>query len=139
MRMNLRFLALVLTAFFLASLSSAQEQPKLNTWNGYLVDKNCGSVMGKKNKDKAMEMAKKHTVACALDEACMAAGYGIVHDGQFLSFDDAGNSKAVTYLKGLTKKKDVFVTVTGTFDGTVLRVKTIADVTSSQNAPAKKG
>lgn len=121
-------------AAFLVSLAPAQEKappkPAEKTWSGYLVDKNCGVMIGKKEKEKAMEMGKKHSVACALDEACMASGYGIIHEGQFVKFDSDGDAIAAKYFKGLTKKNDVFVTVSGTLDGETIRVTKIADAQS---------
>ena len=126
-----------LTAF-LVSLAPAQQKaaPKAaeKTWTGYLVDKNCGVMIAKKEKAKAMEMGKKHSVACALDEACMASGYGIIHEGQFIKFDEAGDAVAAEYFKGLKKKNDVFVTVSGTLDGEILKVTTIVDATPQKGS-----
>ena len=135
MNLNFRIATLLIAGLLLTSLGLAQEKntPKGQdkSFSGYLVDKNCGTMIGKKDKEKAMTMGKKHSVACALDEACMASGYGLVHEGEFLPFDDDGNSLAVTYLESLSKKNDVFVTVSARREGMVLHVSKISDEETS--------
>ena len=139
MRLVNRFALYALTSALLVSLSLSQQKTQKadkasesKTVSGYLVDKNCGVQIAKKEKQKAMEMAKKHSVACGLDEACMANGYCLIVDGKLIELDDNGNAMAAKYLKGLTKKNDVFVTVTGTIEGTALHVQKIADGTPPQ-------
>lgn len=132
-----RLVVLTLSAAILVSLSLSQDKaPGIKTWNGYLVDKNCGVQIAKKEKQKAMEMAKKHSVACALDEACMASGYCLVVDGKLFELDGKGNTMAAAYLKRLAKKNEVFVSVTGILEGSVVRVSKIAD---GNPAPSGKG
>lgn len=139
MTRSIHILSLALAMLVSASFAVAQEKSTppqaAQTWSGYLVDKNCGTMIGKKEKTKAMEMGKKHSVACALDEACMASGYGIIHEGTFIKFDDAGDAMAAKYLKGLSKKNDVLVTVSGLLKGEILHVTKISD---APIAPDKK-
>ena len=139
MTRSIRIMALALAVLLGASLAVAQEKSTppeaTKTWSGYLVDKNCGTMIGKKEKTKAMEMGKKHSVACGLDEACMASGYGIIHEGTFVKFDEAGDAMAAKYLKGLSKKNDVLVTVSGSLEGEILHVTKIGD---EPTVPGKK-
>ncbi len=135
MTFTTRITAFLLTGLLLAGFASAQDKKAPSSaeksFSGYIVDMNCGTMIGKKDKEKAMEMGKKHSVACALDEACMASGYGLVHEGKVLPLDEAGNALAVKYLKGLTKKNDVYVTVSATLDAEVLHVSQISDEKTS--------
>ena len=136
MRLTTRFALFALSAAILVSLGHSQQKTQKTdkasegkTWSGYLVDKNCGVQIAKKEKQKAMEMAKRHSVACGLDEACMASGYCLIVDGKLIELDDKGNAMAADYLRRLTKKNDVFVTVTGTLEGSVVRALKIIDAT----------
>ena len=143
MRTAARFTTILAAAAIVASLGIAQNKslprPTGDSWSGYLVDKNCGVQIAKKDTPKAMEMAKKHSVACGLDEACMASGYGIIRDGQFIKFDDAGDKLAARYLRSLKKKNDVLVRVWGTLDESGLRVSQIKDAEQPESGQNKKG
>jgi hypothetical protein len=131
MRVTVWIIALGMACGMIASPAAAQGKvstaPPEKTWSGYLVDNNCGLAIAKKEKSKAMDMGKRHSVACALDEVCMASGYGIIHEGTYIKLDSAGDKKAVKYLQSLNKKNDVFVTVSGTLEGSILRVSKITD------------
>lgn len=134
MRLGTRFAVIALSAGIVVSPGLSQQKTDKpgkasegKIWSGYLVDKNCGVQIAKKEKQKAMEMAKKHSVACGLDEACMASGYVLIVDGKLLELDDKGNAMAADYLRRLTKKNDVLVTVTGTLEGSVVQAKKITD------------
>ena len=84
------------------------------TWNGTIVDLMC------KGKDVA-----NHTRQCAID--CAKGGYGIVtSDGRFYKLDETGNTKALAALKKSTKEKDLRATITGTMDGDVIKVDSLA-------------
>ena len=85
-----------------------------NTWtNVSMVDVAC-STKAKANPDA-------HTRACALQ--CQGSGYGVLTaEGDFLKFDDAGNAKAVTALKGSKNADHLRVTVTGTREGNSIKV-----------------
>lgn len=96
------------------------------TWKGFLVDKMCGSGMAKKAKDEAMSKAMKHTVSCALEEGCMESGYGLLIDGKYHKFDEAGDKMAVDYLKKATFKDNILVEVSGSHEGEIIKVKSIA-------------
>src|SRR4051812_32379156 len=65
-----------------------------------------------------------HTRECAV--TCAKSGYGLVTaDGKFLKFDEAGNARALTALKKLTREKDLKAKVTGSVAGDVLKVEAI--------------
>lgn len=84
------------------------------TWTGTVVDVMC------KGKDVA-----SHTKECAL--GCSKSGYGLVtSDGQFYKFDEAGNAKALAAIKKTSKEKDLRATVSGTKDGDVIKVDSVA-------------
>lgn len=128
-------LAALLATFSLVAqekkdMMSKQEMTKADVWTGYLVDKMCGSGFVKKDAETAMSKAMKHTKSCALEESCMESGYGLIIGGKYIKFDEAGDKMAVDYLNKSTKKDNFFVEVTGTKDGDIVKVKSIADAKS---------
>ena len=129
---------LALFAFLVLGASNSQAQessakPKAHTMKGYLVDKMCATSMAKKPHDEAMAKAAKHTKSCALEESCLDSGFGLMSDGKWYKFDDAGDKKAEAWLKKTDKKSDLYVEVTGTHDGDIFKV------TSLKEAKIKKG
>jgi hypothetical protein len=82
-------------------------------YRGYLVDKMCASNMIK-TPNQAFEKASKHTRFCALEENCLASGYGILlKNGKYILFDTSGNKKAVELLRKTPKKNDLMVEIMG--------------------------
>jgi hypothetical protein len=72
---------------------------------------------------EGMKTAQAHTRDCALMDHCVKAGYGVyTKDGKFLSFDAAGNQKALAALKASKKKADLQVKVTGDISGDLIKV-----------------
>jgi hypothetical protein len=54
---------------------------------------------------------------------CQQSGYGVyTADNKYLTFDDAGNTKAIAALKKSKKKDDLKVTVTGDVQGDTIKV-----------------
>ena len=97
----------VLAFMILAPLASAE------SFSGTVVDVMC------RGKDLA-----SHTRECAL--TCSKSGYALVTaDGKFLKFDEAGNVRALSRLKTLTKEKDLKAKVSGTLSGGILKVESI--------------
>ena len=85
-------------------------------YSGRVVDIAC------KGKDLAA-----HTRKCALD--CAKSGFGlVVQEGPFYKFDEAGNAQTLELLKKSKKDHDLLVRVTGTKEGGVLKVESIAFV-----------
>lgn len=102
-------IALIAAAASLVSIAAFAE-----TWNGSLVDVMC------KDKDLA-----GHPTKCAI--SCAKSGFGLVlADGKFAKFDEAGNAKALAALKATDKEKDLKAKVTGTMDGEIIQVESIA-------------
>lgn len=66
----------------------------------------------------------KHTTACALQ--CAKGGYGLLTQaGEYLTFDAAGNEKAVAALKATTRSDHLRATVVGTRQGEIIEVTSI--------------
>jgi len=110
------FTLFLISFFVLASLTldaqTKKEAPKV--MKGYLIDKMCGSTMQKKSADQAMASAAKHTKVCATEEGCAESGYGLMMNGKWTAFDDAGNKKAAEYLKTTKAADHLYVAVAGT-------------------------
>ncbi len=148
-------LALSLCGFTLIAQDKAQKQEKKDAketkavsetkaasspaWTGYLVDKMCGSRYVKGDATAAAEKGMKHSKACALDEDCAASGFGIIVEGKYVKFDEAGDKIAADYLNKSDKKSNFLVEVSGSKDGDILKVKTLADAkTEMKKEEAKK-
>lgn len=97
------------------------------SWKGYLVDKMCGSGYAKKDKETATSKAMKHTTACALEDDCKESGYGVLIDGKYHKFDEAGDKLAVEYLQKTKSKDNLFVEVKGSHEGEIVKVKSITE------------
>jgi hypothetical protein len=92
------------------------------TLTGYLVDKACSPDYIK----KGFAAAKAHDTGCALMDDCQKSGYGVLTaDGKYVTFDAAGNKRAVAALKGSKKQTDLQVTVTGDVSGDSIKVVTL--------------
>jgi hypothetical protein len=133
--MKLLSFSLIALLLFVSASSYAQTKKKSSTetMKGFLVDKMCGSMMSKKSADKAMAAASKHTKMCATEESCAASGYGIMMNGKWTAFDDAGNKKAAEYLKKTNKKDHIFIAVNGTMEKNKIIVASIKDAKEKMN------
>jgi hypothetical protein len=107
-----RFVPFVLLLLAIPALAAE------DTWKGVsLVDTMCSA----KVKDKP----DSHTASCAV--ACAKGGYGIfTSDGTFLKLDEAGNTKALSLLKGTKKTDHIRATVVGERDGDTIKVKSLS-------------
>jgi len=101
----LALFCLLFSAAFVASAQETKDKPMTHSMKGYLVDKMCATGMAKKAPDEAMAKAAKHTKSCALEESCFDSGYGLMSEGKWYKFDDAGDKLALGWLKK-TEKKD---------------------------------
>jgi len=109
--MTIKRMFLIAGAIVLLPLASFAD-----TWkDAHFIDAGCQAKM-KADTDK-------HTKECALK--CSDTGFGIVLDGKFLKFDDAGNKQAIAELNKLKKKDHIRANVTGTRDGDVIKVQTV--------------
>jgi len=90
--------------------------------DGILIDKMCSA----KALSGGQKAAKEHDRDCATAAACQKSGYGIyTSDGKFLSFDAAGNTKAIAALKASKKTDDLAVKVTGDVQGDTIKVASL--------------
>ncbi len=88
---------------------------------GVLMDKMCSS-----NALKDPAFASKHDTKCALQPPCTASGYGVfTSDNKFLTFDKAGNAKALAALKATKKTDNLMVTVNGDVSGSTIKVASL--------------
>jgi hypothetical protein len=87
--------------------------------NGVLMDKMCSMKAAK----EGQQAATIHTRECALMPPCQKSGYGVyTTDNKFLTFDDAGNAKALVALNASKKKDNLKVRVTGDVQGDTIKV-----------------
>lgn len=89
---------------------------------GWLIDKCCSGT-----KDPV-----RHTTECLRMESCTATGFGILEKQQdgtvkFYKFDEKGHNLAVNYLKKVTQKDNVAITVKGVWDGSILKVSALME------------
>lgn len=116
--MTKRLLQIGLAAAMLAGLCAAEQK----TVSGYLMDKACSADAIKKGE----KVAKEHGVSCALMDDCAKTGFGIfTSDGKFISFDAAGNKRALAALKTSKKQTDIQATATGDVNGDTMKVATL--------------
>ena len=133
-----KLLVVILITAITSGFISAQDKKDSNGLHkhsrsmvGFLVDQNCGKGMVMDDVKKSDAKAARHTKECALDEACSAAGYGLVTGGKFYKFDTLGNRKAKEYLTATTKENNIKVEVIATMNGGELVVDSIKDIKSS--------
>lgn len=141
MKKNLKFVLIMLGIVMMSLSAFAQEKKeaagmmkdmaKAGAWKGYLVDKMC-AIGYVKDGDvaKANTKGMKHTKSCALEEGCMESGYGLIIDGKYFKFDQGGDKMAVNFLNKSKKKDNFYVEVSGTKDGDIVNVKSIAEAKS---------
>ena len=90
---------------------------------GILADAKCLSKM-----DGDEAKAAQHKVACALAPGCKASGFGMIAEGKFYKFDEAGNAKALAVLEATDKENEMRVRVKGHFQGDQVHVSSIEEV-----------
>ena len=114
-------LASLVATLALAQIAWASLDDK--KFSGNLIDAACGN----KNKEHSAKIAG-HPKSCALMEACVKSGYGIVTaEGKFIKFDENGDKLALALLKGTKTEKNIQVEVSGTQEGDILKVTDITE------------
>ena len=89
---------------------------------GVLMDKMCSA----KAVSGGQKAAADHTTECALMPGCQKSGFGVfTADNRFLTFDAAGNTKALEALKATKKKENLKVQVTGDVQGDTVKVASL--------------
>lgn len=107
------------------------------TLRGYVVDAMCGRAMA--GKTKAATQAASHTRACALDKECSASGYGLMVEGVWHEFDDAGDATAKAMVTASRRTRGLLFEVKGTTGDGVFRVASMKEVGDGVGAPPAKG
>ncbi len=88
---------------------------------GILADGHCGpGMVGDEAK------ASDHKVTCAL--SCKDNGFGIIADGKFYPFDEAGNKQALALLEATDKASALKVKVEGDFEEDLIKVSSMEAV-----------
>jgi len=114
--MSLSGVALV--ALLTTLVSAANQDVK-----GILIDKACSAKATSKAGAAGQTAAKAHDRDCALMSSCQKSGYGVfTSDNKYLTFDDAGNKKALAALKKSKKTDNLAVTVSGDVQGDTIKV-----------------
>jgi hypothetical protein len=116
MKTSFRILACagLLTAF--AAMASAANI------EGILIDKMCSA----KALSGGQKVATDHTRECALMPNCQKSGFGVfTSEGKYLTFDEEGNTKALTALNASKKKDSLKVRVTGDVQGETIKVTNV--------------
>ncbi len=89
---------------------------------GVLIDKMCSAKFVKGGPTAAMA----HQRSCALADACQKSGYGVITaENKYLTFDAAGNEKALAALKASTKENGLKVMVEGDIKGSTIKVASL--------------
>lgn len=115
----------------LAALGGLSAGASAASVQGVLMDKMCSykaetRIVQGDRLEGGMLVAYVHTRQCALMPDCQKSGYGIyTYDDKFLSFDAAGNRKALALLKETKKDDDLRIEVTGEVQGDTIKVETI--------------
>lgn len=131
-----KFLVMFLACMMASSMLIAQEKTEAkkdmkkemsgsHVMTGWLVDQMCGKKMGNGDAEKSNAKAAKHTKDCAMEESCAESGYGLVHDGKWNKFDEAGDKLAAEWLSKTDMKNNLVVNVKGTMDGDNIKVESI--------------
>jgi hypothetical protein len=132
-----RFLAVALAAFaLLGSLAwtGRSVAAAATTVQGVLLDKQCSPDAETRivsdpspHLEGGILWAYTHTRRCLLMPACQRSGYGIfTYDTtKYLSFDAAGNQKALAMIQASKKADDMRIEVTGEIDGDKIKVSTL--------------
>jgi hypothetical protein len=137
MNRSVPFLLLLLAVTTVAAVSQentdrrAESRSDTVSLEGYIVDAMCGDVLAKKQKD-IMHKASRHTRKCGLAEACAAAGYGLFTEGDWLRFDEEGNTLANAALAESTKERELYFRVTGTMYEGVLAVVSMSEISAER-------
>ncbi len=145
-----RIIVVTLALLVGAALSYAQDTTNQKgssageavTLSGYVVDAMCAQGIVKKG--NVMERAAGHTKECALEDNCVASGYGVFSDGKYIKFDGHGDEMAQDLVQKSQKDKGITVEVTGTMEGDRLAVASIKeapqdDTQSGHKADVKEG
>jgi len=116
------------------ALSGAKAAVTSTTVQGVLIDKECSiraeaRIVSYPNPhiEGGILWAYTHTRQCLLMPACRRSGYGVFtyETTKYLSFDAAGNQKALALIEASKKPEEFRVEVTGDLQGDKIKVNTL--------------
>jgi len=123
--MNRKLLVVILSLAFAAVLY-AQSSKSIKV-TGYLIDNACA--------DSAKDLgarAKTHSVSCAVMDSCEKSGYSVVTaDNTRYKLNEKGEGMAADLLKNTKTTKGVKVALEGNYNGDVVDVTKLAEVTGN--------
>jgi hypothetical protein len=96
------------------------------TLKGYVVDAVCGAAWAKR--PNGAEKAARHTKACALNEHCAAAGYGMFSEGTWVKFDAKGDQQAKGAIQKSKKERGHYFEVSGTLKSAIFQVASMREI-----------
>lgn len=105
-----------------------------STVQGVLIDKDCSLKAETRivsfpspHLEGGMLWAYTHTRQCLLMPYCRRSGYGVYtyETTKYLSFDAAGNRKALALIESSKKPEDMRVEVTGEIEGDTMKVNSL--------------
>lgn len=116
------------------AVGGADATVNLTTVQGVLIDKECSVSAETRvvsyptpHMEGGMLWAYTHTRQCLLMPACRRSGYGVFtyETTKYLSFDAAGNQKALALIEASKKPEDFRVEVTGEIQGDKIKVNSL--------------
>jgi len=116
------------------TLSATSATAVSTTVQGVLIDKECSLKAETRivsdphpHLEGGMLWAYTHTRQCLLMPACRRSGYGVFtyETTKYLSFDAAGNQKALALIEASKKPDDMRVEVTGEIQGDKINVNAL--------------
>lgn len=116
------------------TLSASSGGAVSSTVQGVLIDKECSLRAETRivsdphpHLEGGMLWAYTHTRQCLLMPVCRRSGYGVFtyETTKYLSFDAAGNQKALALIEASKKPDDMRVEVTGEIQGDKIKVNTL--------------
>jgi len=123
--MNRKLFVVILSLAFAAVLY-AQSSKSIKV-TGYLIDNSCA--------DSAKDLgarAKTHAVSCAMMDSCEKSGYSVVTDDNTrYKLNEKGEGMAADLLKNTKSTKGVKVALEGNYNGDVVDVTKLAEVTGN--------
>lgn len=123
--MNRKLLVVILSLAFAAVLYA--QSSKAIKVTGYLIDNACA--------DSAKDLgarAKTHSVSCAMMDSCEKSGYSVVTDDNTrYKLNEKGEGLAADLLKNTKATKGVKVALEGNYNGDVVEVAKLVEVTGS--------
>jgi hypothetical protein len=104
------------------------------TYKGVLLDKECSPNAETRmvsdpspHLEGGMLWAYTHKRSCLLMPSCQRSGFGVLtyENLKYLTFDAAGNAKALALIQAAKKDDDMRIEVTGEAQGDTLKVSTL--------------